>query len=66
MGRKTTLWVFQTTNKQHLTWENLDMAKKSKLKGQCDPLRDVQEIEIWPYEQMVYAQPRICPRKWHT
>ena len=24
----------------------------------------MQEIEIWPYEQMVYAQPRICPGKW--
>ena len=24
----------------------------------------MQEIEIWPYEQMVYTQPRICPGKW--
>ena len=24
----------------------------------------MQETEIWPYEQMVYAQPRICPRNW--
>ena len=31
MGRKTTLWPFQTTNKQHLTLENLDVAKKRKL-----------------------------------
>ena len=23
--------------------------------GQDDPLGSVQEIEIWPYEQMVYA-----------
>ena len=24
----------------------------------------VQEIEIWPYEQIVYAQLRICPGEW--
>ena len=24
----------------------------------------VQEVKIWPYEQMVYAQPRICPGEW--
>ena len=24
----------------------------------------VQEIEIWPYEQMVYVQTSICPGKW--
>ena len=29
--------------------------------GEGDPLKIVQEIEIWPYEQMIYAQPRICP-----
>ena len=23
-------------------------------------------IIIWPYKQMVYAQPRIYPGKWHT
>ena len=30
MGRKTTVWIFQATNKQNLTQENLDMAKKEK------------------------------------
>ena len=35
--------------------------RKTRLDGQGDPLGIVQEIEIWPYEQMVYAQPRICP-----
>ena len=30
------------------------------LGGQGNPLGIVQEIEIWPYEQMVYAQHRIC------
>ena len=27
---------------------------------------NVQEIKIWPYEQIVFAQPSICPRKWNT
>ena len=31
-----------------------------------DPLGTVQEIEIWPYEQMVYAQSGICPGEWDT
>ncbi len=26
----------------------------------------MQEVEVWPFEQMVYAQPRICPREWDT
>ena len=38
----------------------------SRLGGQGDPLGDVQEIEIWPYELMVYAQPNSSPRKWHA
>ena len=25
-----------------------------------------QEIEIWPHEQMVYAQPKVCPGEWDT
>ena len=33
---------------------------------QCDPLGIVQEVEVWPYEQMVYAQPRICHGEWDT
>ena len=32
--------------------------------GKGDPLGIVQESEIWPYDQMVYAQTRICPRNW--
>ena len=24
----------------------------------------MQEIEYWPYEQIVYAQPKICPGEW--
>ena len=36
------------------------------MSGQGDPLGDGQEIEIWPYEQMVYALPSACPTEWHT
>ena len=32
--------------------------------GQSDQLGFVQEIKIWFYEQMVYAQPSICSEKW--
>ena len=32
--------------------------------GKGDPLGIVQEIWIWPYEQMVYAQPSTCPGEW--
>ena len=31
---------------------------------QDDPLVTVQEIEICPYEQMVYTQPSISPGEW--
>ena len=34
--------------------------------GNGDPLGTVQKIEIWLFEQMVYAQPSICSRKLHT
>ena len=30
MGRKTTVWIFQATNKGNLTQEDLDMAKNRK------------------------------------
>ena len=30
MGRMTTLWPLYASNKQHLTPENLDLAKKRK------------------------------------
>ena len=32
--------------------------------GKGSSLKILQEVEIWPYEQMAYAQPRICPREW--
>ena len=31
MGRKTTLWTFSTTNKQHLRREKPDLTNKRKL-----------------------------------
>ena len=34
--------------------------------GQVDPLGIVQEISVWPYEQIVYAQLNISPGEWHT
>ena len=30
MGRTTTVWIFQATNKRNLMREDLDMAKKEK------------------------------------
>ena len=38
---------------------------KIRLCWQGDPPGIVQDIEIWPYEQMVYAQPKICPNEWN-
>ena len=32
--------------------------------GKGYPLRIVQEIKMWPYNQMVYAQARIGPKEW--
>ena len=26
----------------------------------------MQEIEVWPYEQIVYAQPRMCLEEWNA
>ena len=31
IGRKTTVWTFQATNKRNLRRENVDMTKKGKL-----------------------------------
>ena len=37
-----------------------------QLGRKSDPQGIVQEIKIWPYNQKVYAQTRICPRKWSS
>ena len=36
---------------------------QTRLGGQGDPLGNVQDISIRPYQKMVYAQPSTCPRK---
>ena len=36
------------------------------LGGQGDPQGNVQQIQIWSCQQMVYSQPSTCLRKWHT
>ena len=33
---------------------------KTILGEQVDPLGIGQKIEIWPYEQMIYAHPNVC------
>ena len=33
---------------------------------EAGPLGIVQEIKIWPYEQMVYAEPSSRPGKWES
>ena len=38
MGRKANEWTFQSTNKQNLTWQGLDMAKKGK------PIREIESL----------------------
>ena len=37
---------------------------ETRLGRQGNPLGNVQEILIRPYQQIVYAQPGTCPRKW--
>ena len=38
----------------------------TRLGEEGDPLGIVQKIEIWPYNQILYAQSRIRPREWDT
>ena len=33
------------------------------MSGQSDPLGIVQDLGIWPYEQLVYAQPSTLPEE---
>ena len=48
----------------HLISECKDSIRQDTTGRSRQSLGIVQEIEIWPYKQMVYAQPRIHPRKW--
>ena len=36
------------------------------LGGESDPQGIVQEVWIWPYQKMIYAQPRIHPGEWDS
>ena len=47
----------------HIISECSKLADQTRLGRQGDPLGNVQESSIRPYEQMVYAQPSRCPRK---
>ena len=38
MGRKTTVWIFQPTNCQDYTWENLNITKNGHLKRETQCL----------------------------
>ena len=42
------------------------VQKSEWLGGKGDPLEDKQVIEFWHNYQIVYAQTRICPRKWDS
>ena len=48
----------QTSTKrlEDLTW----------LGGKGYPLGIVQEIDVWPYYQIVHVQTRICPGEWDS
>ena len=49
----------------HIISECSKLAQK-EYKTRHDWVGKMQEIEIWPYKQMVYAQPRICLGEWDT
>ena len=42
----------------------LEQDEKTGWEG--DPLKIVQDIGIWPYEQVVFSPPRIHPGEWDT
>ena len=39
---------------------------QKRLCEQGNLLGTVQEIRMWPYIQIVYTQPRICPGEWNA
>ena len=43
-----------------------ETQQNSKFRLYGDREEIVQEIEIWPYNQMVYAHPNISSREWDT
>ena len=39
-------------------------CKTRRLGWEGDPMGIVQEILVWPYQRVVYEQPRIHPGEW--
>ena len=56
----------QSHNKRMQQISTEGVQGETQLGRQGDSLGNVPEISIWPYKQMVYAQPGACPRKWLT
>ena len=56
------LWRCTVTESLMKTYQ-LTLYEKKNARGEGGI---VQEIEIWLNEQMVYAQPRICPKEWEA
>ena len=55
-------WNHQLHNKRMQLIGTEGVQGETLLGGQGDPLGNVQEI--WPCQQIVYAQPSTCARKW--
>ena len=49
---------------QQITRERV--KDETRQDGEGDRLGIVQENEVWPYEPMIYAKPRICPKEWEV
>ena len=47
----------------HLT-RTKEEQDETRLGREGDPQGTVQEIEIWPFNQIAYAQTRIRPKEW--
>ena len=64
------MWWLRRNHQSYKKWmqqiSTEGVQDEARLGRQGVPLGNVQEIEIWPYEQMVYAQPSSCPGEWDT
>ena len=64
------MWWKKRIDQSHDKWMQQISTERVKdltwLGGQGYSVGIVQETEVWPYEQIVDAQPRICPREWDT
>ena len=45
-------------------WALKEYGNRQDWVGKVIHWEKLQETEIWPYEQMLYTQPRICAREW--